>query len=322
MSLRSPFIKIGSSSSAMAAWAWIALLIPCSIYSFLYNPDYLPHLIGYSLLGSIAESIYTFIIKRKRRLVCMGSAFSAALLAASVPPTVPFFPMCCAILLMVWIIKLPMSGSPLRFNAAMAGRLFLMLVFPATAVNWGTPAVDAISTATPQELYRSEGYPLEYSQWLFSKIEGSWEGLLTLVPGSPGETFPLLLIPIGALLVWKGIIGWRTPIFFLLSFSIMTAIFGHDPLYNLLSAATLFSAVFIVADPVSTPMSKSGQVLCGLIIGISNAMIRQFTFYTEAIVYAVLIGNCYAPLLDKMAFELRGTQLQKRTVKLVYSLGK
>lgn len=296
----------------MAAWAWLALLIPCSIYSILYRPDFLPHLLGYSLLGSMAESVYTLIIKRKRRLVCTGSAFSAALLAASVPPTVPFLPMLFAILLMVWIIKLPMVGSPLRFNAAMTGRLFLMLVYPATVVNWGIPAVDVISTATPQELYRSEGYPLEYSRWLFSRIEGSWEGLFTLVPGSPGETFPLLLIPIGALLIWKGIIGWRTPIAFLVSFGIMTAVFGNDPLYNLLSAAALFSAVFIVADPVSTPMSKSAQVTCGLIIGISNALIRQYTFYTEAIVYAVLIGNCCAPLLDKIAFELRGRVLVNR----------
>ncbi|MDZ8119794.1 RnfABCDGE type electron transport complex subunit D [Pontiella agarivorans] len=312
MPLTPPFIRIGSSSSAGAAWACLALLTPCSIYSFLYHPAYLPHLIGYSLLGSMAETLYTLVIKRKRRLVCMGSAFSAALLAASVPPTVPFPPMLLAILLMVWIIKLPMIGSPLRFNAAMSGRLFLMLAYPSTVINWGSPAIDTISTATPQELYRSESYPLEYSHWLFSKIEGNWEGLFTLVPGSPGETFPLLLIPIGAWLIWKGIIGWRTPVFFLLSFSIMTTISGNDPLYNLLSAAVLFSAVFIVTDPVSTPMSKSGQIICGIVTGISNALIRQFTFYTEAIVYAVLIGNSCAPLLDKIAFELRGRILMNR----------
>ncbi len=303
----------------MAAWAWLALLVPCALYSVLYRPDFLPHLLGYSLLGSLAETSCTFIFKRKRRLVCMGSAFSAALLAASVPPTVPFLPMCFAILLMIGLIKLPMVRSPLRFNTAMTGRLFLMLAYPAAVVNWGTPSADTISAATPQELFRSEGYPLEYSRWLFGRIEGSWEGLFTLVPGSPGETLPLLLIPIGALLIWKGIIGWRTPAAFLLSFGVMTAVFGNDPLYNLLSAAVLFSAVFIVADPASTPMSKGGQICCGLIIGISNALIRQYTFYTEAIVYAVLIGSLSAPLLDKAAFELRGLQLRKRTVKRVDS---
>ncbi|MDF7800252.1 RnfABCDGE type electron transport complex subunit D [Pontiellaceae bacterium B1224] len=312
MSVQSPFIRIGSRSSAMAAWAMLALLVPCSIYSALYDSTFVWRLIGYALLGMMAETVYTLIVKRKRRLVCMGSGFTAALIAASVPPTMPFLPMLFSILIAVWIVKLPMVGSPLRFNAAMVGRLFLMLVYPAQTVNWGTPTVDVISTATPQELYRSEGFPLEWSEWLFSKIDGTWEGLFLLVPGSPGETFPLLILLLGGLLCWKGIIGWRIPLFFLLSFSITSAVFGNSLLFNLLSAAILFSAVFIVADPVSTPMSKSGQMICGLIIGISNALIREFTFYTEAIVYAVLLGNLCAPLLDHLAFEVRGKQLQRR----------
>lgn len=314
MSVASPFIRIGSRSSPMAAWALLALMIPSSIYSMLYQSPFIFHLIGYALIGMMAETTFTLIIKRKRRLVCMGSGLTAALIAASVPPSMPFLPMLLSILIAVWVIKLPMVGSPLRFNAAMAGRLFLMLVYPAQIVNWGTPTADVISTATPQELYRSEGYPLEGSEWLFSKIDGTWEGLLMLVPGSPGETFPILIVLLGILLCWKGIIGWRTPLFFLLSFSVTTAACGNSLLYNLLSSAILFSAVFIVADPVSTPMSKSGQIICGLIIGISNALIRHFTFYTEAIVYAVLLGNLCAPLLDRIAFEVRGRQLQKRTL--------
>ena len=297
----------------MAAWALLALLVPASIYSALYQSPFVLHLTGYALLGMMAETVYTLLLKRKRRLVCMGSGFTAALIAASVPAGMPFLPMLFSILIAIWIIKLPMVGSPLRLNAAMAGRLFLMLVYPAQIVNWGTPTADVISTATPQELYRSEGYPLEWSEWLFTKIDGTWEGLLMLVPGSPGETFPVLTLLLGSLLCWKRIIGWRTPTFFLLSFGITTALCGNSPIYNLLSSATLFSAVFIVADPVSTPMSKSGQMVCGLVIGISNALIRHYTFYTEAIVYAVLLGNLCTPLLDRIAFEAKGKMLQKRT---------
>ncbi len=98
MSIPSPFIRIGSSSSAMAAWAMLALLVPITTYSVLYKSPFVFLLIGYALLGSVAETLFTFVIKRKRRLICMGSAFSAALLAASVPPTMPFLPMLFAIL--------------------------------------------------------------------------------------------------------------------------------------------------------------------------------------------------------------------------------
>jgi Na+-translocating ferredoxin:NAD+ oxidoreductase subunit D len=312
MPVASPFIRTGTRSTAMAAWVMLALMVPSTIYSILYRSPFIFHLIGYALLGMLAETLYTLVIKRQRRLICTGSALTAALIAASVPTSMPFLPMLFAILIAVWVVKLPVVGLPLRFNAAMAGRLFLMLAYPGHVVNWGTPSADVISTATPQELYRCEGFALEWPQLLFGRIEGIWEDLFLLVPGSPGETFPLVILLLGALLCWKGISSWRTPVAFLLSFCITTALCGNSPLFNLLSAATVFSAVFIVSDPVSTPMSKGGQIACGLIIGISNALIRHFTFYTEAIVYAVLLGNLCAPLLDRIAFEARGWQLKRR----------
>jgi electron transport complex protein RnfD len=314
MSIASPFLRIGARSSAMAAWAMAALIVPCAVYSILYRSPFILHLIGYAMLGTFAETLFTLVVKRQIRLINMGSAFTAALIAASVPTSMPFVPMLYAIVIAVWLVKLPMVGIPLRLNAAMTGRLFLMLVYPTQTVAWGTPTPDVISTATPQELYRSEGFALEWSQLLFSRIEGVWEELFLLVPGSPGETFPLILLLLGIILCWKRIITWRTPVAFLLSFGITTALCGNSLVFNLCSAATIFSAVFIVSDPVSTPMSKSGRIACGIIIGISNALIRNFTFYTEAIVYAVLIGNLCSPLLDRIAFSAQGWRLNKRIV--------
>jgi electron transport complex protein RnfD len=312
MSTSSPFIRIGARSSNMAAWVLLALMIPAAIYSILYQSTFIYQLVVYALVGMLAEGIYTLLIKRKARFAGFGSGLTAALIAASVPPSMPFLPMCYAILIAVWIVKLPMTGIALRFNAAMVGRLFLMLVYPGHVVNWGTPTPDVISCATPQELYRTEGFALEWPQLLFGRVEGVWENLFLLVPGSPGETFPILLLLIGGVLCWKGILSWRAPVAFLLSFAIVTALCGNSPLFNLFSSATIFSAVFIVSDPVSTPLSKSGKIACGIIIGVSNALLRNFTYYTEAIVYAVLIGNLCAPLLDRIAFAAQSRRLAGR----------
>lgn len=312
MSINAPFLRMGARNSRMAVWAMAALMVPTALYSILYRSPFIFQMIGYALLGIVAEGSYTLLIRRKLKLNSISSGLTAALITASVPPSMPFLPMLFAILLAVWIVKLPMAGLPLHFNAAMAGRLFLMLAYPSHVVAWGTPTADVISTATPQELYRSEGFALEWPQLLFARIGEVWEELLLLVPGSPGETFPLIILLIGVVLCWKGIVAWRTPIAFLLSFSITTALCGHSPVFNFFSAATIFSAVFIVSDPASTPMSKSGKILCGIIIGVSNALIRHFTYYTEAIVYAVLLGNLFTPLLDRLAFSAQGWRLLRR----------
>jgi Na+-translocating ferredoxin:NAD+ oxidoreductase RnfD subunit len=312
MSINSPFLKIGQRSSNMALWTLGALLVPSIIYSLLYKSPFVLQLLGYAVLGSLTETIYTKIIKKQNRLICSGSALSAALLAASLPPGMPFWPMLLAILITVMAVKLPMTGLPLRLNAAMTGRLFLMIAFPEHVVNWGTPTADVVSTATPQELYRSEMFSIDWQQLLFGKIEGTWEGLFSLVPGSPGETFPLALLLLGGVLYWKGISSWRAPMSFVVTFFVMSALTGNNPVFNLFSAATIFTAIFIVSDPVSSPMSKSGQLAFGCIVGLSNALLREFTYYTEAIAYAVLIGNFFAPLLDYTAFEIRGRTLRKQ----------
>lgn len=62
-------------------------------------------------------------------------------------------------------------------------------------------------------------------------------------------------------------------------------------------------------------MSKGGQIAVGLLIGVSNALIRHVTYYTEAIVYAVLLGNLCAPLFDRISYELQGRRLGRRMKK-------
>lgn len=315
MPLNSPFLRIGSRSTAMALWVLLALLVPSTIYSLLYREPFVFQILGYALAGMVAEGVFALLVFRKAKFNGIGSALTAALIAASVPPSMPFLPMLYAILIAVWIVRLPNRKRVLRLNAAMVGRLFLMLAYNNETVAWGNPVVDAVSAATPQELYRSEGFLLDWPTLLFGRIGGTWEGLFQMVPGSPGETFPVILLLIGAVFCWKGIVAWRAPVAFLLSFCIATALLGNSPLFNLFSSATIFSAVFIVSDPVSTPMSKSGKIACGVIMGIGNALIRHCTYYTEAIVYAVLIGNICSPMLDRVAFAMKGRQLQRRIAK-------
>ena len=85
----------------------------------------------------------------------------------------------------------------------------------------------------------------------------------------------------------------------MLSFSIINILYQADPIYNLITASSLFSMLFLFSDPYSTPKSKLGKIIFGLIIGLSNGLIRHETYYTEAMVYAVLIANLFTPFLDR-----------------------
>lgn len=307
-----PCLRTTSRPAVPTTWVLAALLVPAGAYSILYGSDFIFRMLGYAVFGMAAEALFRLIARRPVRLFNPGSSLTAALLAASVPPGMPVPSLLMAILIALWIVKLPNTNRLFRINAAMTGRLFLMLAFPSEIAQWGIAPPDVISTATPQELYRNEGFALDWHTLLFQPVEGTWEGLFALVPGSPGETFPLVTLLIGAGLCLGRMMSWRTPFAYLATFAVATTALGNDPFFNLFSAGTMFTAVFIASDPVSTPISRGGQIACGLIMGISNALIRHMTYYTEAVVYAVLIGNLASPFLDRIAFRLKGQLLLYR----------
>lgn len=309
----SPYILKGSRTSMLAVWVLVALYVPVSVYSALYNPPYAAWFTGYVVIGLLLDALYHFLRDGTFHVKSLGSGVSAALLAASLPPTMPFLPMLFALIVSIVLVKLPGRGSPLRFNAAMAGRLFLMLAYSEATTDRGAPYwPNVISCATPLELYQNEGAALPLHQLLWGRLGGTWEDLFQIVPASPGETMPALILLLGIILFVKGIIPWRTPLAFLIAYLTGISLLGEAPHYHLFTGATLFSAIFILTDPVSTPMSKIGQTLTGVLVGIITALLQHFTYYTETIVFAVLLGNLFAPLLDRMAFVAQSRRIQRR----------
>ena len=73
----------------------------------------------------------------------------------------------------------------------------------------------------------------------------------------------------------------------------------------LLSGGLLFAAVFMVTDPVTSPMTNSGKWAYGILVGSLTLLIRNLTGYVEGIMFAILVGNIVAPLFDEVIFRIR-----------------
>ena len=55
----------------------------------------------------------------------------------------------------------------------------------------------------------------------------------------------------------------------------------------------------MAVDYVTSPITKNGQILYGLLIGVLAAALR-LRGIEEAVVYAVLVGNLAVPLIEKI----------------------
>ena len=71
-----------------------------------------------------------------------------------------------------------------------------------------------------------------------------------------------------------------------------------DVLYSLLSGGVLFGAVFMLTDPVTSPINSPSRVMYGIIAAVFTVFIRLFAALPEGVAFSILIVNMLAPFLD------------------------
>jgi electron transport complex protein RnfD len=60
----------------------------------------------------------------------------------------------------------------------------------------------------------------------------------------------------------------------------------------------MLGAIFMATDMVSSPMSRNGQLVFGVGIGLLTVIIRMWGAYPEGMSFAILLMNGLTPLLN------------------------
>jgi Na+-transporting NADH:ubiquinone oxidoreductase subunit B len=125
------------------------------------------------------------------------------------------------------------------------------------------------------------------------------------ISGSLGETSALLILLAAVYLTVTKTASWKLMVSCFVGFTVLntvlylTGIIPSDPLFSILSGGFLFATVFMVTDPISAPSHEVSKILYGVLIGSLSVIIRSFSLFTEGIMFAILIANMFAPLIDR-----------------------
>ena len=309
----SPHVHSPVSTNRIMLDVVIALL-PALLVSFLFY--------GWSELLVIAVSavscvglewlIARFVMKRPELFSGSSALVTGLLLAMNLPTTSPWWMIVVGAVVAIGIAKMSFGGLGQNiFNPAITARVFLLISFPVQMTNWAMPAsgfiaADAVSGATPLGIIKEgikSGLPIPE---ILEANGMSAVSILRDIGGSGGEISAVaLLVGFVYLLIRKVVKPW-IPLSIICTIALISLIFhGIDPdrftgvAFNLVTGGVLLGAFFMATDYVTSPVSNWGGVVFGVGIGLIVMMIRYFGSYPEGMSFAILIMNCFVPLINR-----------------------
>ena len=224
------------------------------------------------------------------------------------------------------------------FNPAMAGRCFVYICFPiALTATWAHVAKgpwgaldkwstvvnpDAVTSATPMAFLKAGRIVLKdddcssattevpadvaEGQVQYVKRSAFYRGLLLgRISGTMGVTSALLALIGGTYLFYTKTASRTIILSLITAYAALNQVlywFGVEPVPGawpaLLGGGFLFGAFFMATDPVSAPKTDLAKIFYGIMIAVFTTIIRNFSIFNGGLMFSVLIGNMFAPILD------------------------
>lgn len=289
-----------SRSVSKCMWHVIVALLPavaCSLYYFGLGAMVV---IAASILGCvIVEYAINRWMLRAPSTIGNGSAvLTGLLLALNLPSNIPVWIVLIGSVVAIGIGKMSFGGLGCNiWNPALVGRVFLLISFPAQMTSWPVPLenqwryLDATTGATTLGM-------LKLGEISPDSVD-LWHNALGLTAGSLGEVSALALLLGFAWLLVTRVITWHILVAIFASVALFALAVGDNIGVQLLSGGLMLGAIFMATDYVTSPMSRKGMIVYGVMIGVITVVIRKWGAYPEGVSFAILLMNSFVPLIDR-----------------------
>ena len=291
----SPHIHSGDSISKNMYGVLIALIPAFLVSLYFFGLGALIVTVVSVFFCVLFEYLIQKFLMKKQPTIYDGSAIlTGVLLAFNLPSNLPIWIIAIGALAAIGIGKMSFGGLGNNiFNPALTGRIFLLISFPAQMTTW--PIVDVMN---PFPLTYTDATTGATALSLLHDPSAAMPSLsnmfLGYMGGSLGEICALGLLLGFIYMLWKKIITWHIPVSIFVTVFIFTGIMHlvnpiqyANPFFHLFSGGMMLGAIFMATDYVTSPMSKGGQIVFGIGIGILTKGIRLFGSYPAGMSFAI-----------------------------------
>ena len=290
----SPHIRSKVTTSNIMLWV-IAALLPATIFG-VWNFGLNAFVLVVTTVATcvVTEYAYQKLMHKKVTIGDGSAVLTGLLLALNLPSSVPWWMGVLGGVFAILVVKQLFGGLGQNFmNPALGARCFLLISFTGRMTNF---AYDTFTGATPLAELKAEGAIHSFS---------GMDMIIGTIPGTIGETSVLAIIAGAMLLIGLGIIDLRIPGTYILSFVVFIMLFGGhglDAQYivaHLSGGGLMLGAFFMATDYVTSPITKRGQLVYGISLGILTGVFRIFGGSAEGVSYAIIFCNLLVPLLER-----------------------
>lgn len=287
-----PHIRSRVTTSNIMLAVVIALLPAAGFGIYNFGLDALILILVTVATTVLTEYIYEKAMRKKVTVGDFSAVVTGLLLALNLPSSAPWWIGVLGGVFAILVVKMLFGGLGQNFmNPALGARCFLLISYTSIMCNFDC---DAYTGATP----------------LASLKAGESVNILDMVIGKTGGTIgetSMIAIVIGAcFLILLGIIDLKIPGSYIVTFVIFICLFGghgFDPAFisaHLAGGGLMLGAFFMATDYVTRPVTKKGQYLYGIILGLLTGIFRIFGPSAEGVSYAIILGNLLVPLIEKV----------------------
>jgi Na+-translocating ferredoxin:NAD+ oxidoreductase RnfD subunit len=311
--MNQPKVLKFKAMNANMKWLNISLLLLVLAGIFIFGIQILFLALTVIIVDLIFEIMFAFF---RGKQIDEGWLYNALILVLLLPPTVPLWIAAVGAGFGAFFGKLVFGGYPKYvFNPAVVGVIFLTISFPQFLnTQWLDPVTALVSSSNPVITW-SRGVDVLATYPLMNLLLGT-------APGLVGEVSRGLAILLGIGLMAMRVIDWKAPLTFLVSLlglGFLGQVAGiegfYDPFTAMIVGTAVFAAFFIISDKPTLPVTTAGKFIYGFLFAFFTIIIRVFSAWPEGIIFATIIVNVLAPLIDSSVARKPLSQIMTAEVK-------
>ena len=299
-----PHIRSKTTTSSLM-FSVIVALLPATGYGIFHFGLKAFYIIALAVFTAVcSEKLFCIITKRKSTIGDFSAIVTGLLLGLNLPVSVPLWIPVLGSFFAIVVVKMLFGGLGQNFmNPALGARCFLVISFASIMTDF---SIDGVSSATPLQAMRAGD-----SVNLLDMLKGNTLGTI-------GETSALALLIGAVLLIILNVIDVSIPLTYIGTFVVFMGIFGgkgFDAIFltqHVLGGGLILGAFFMATDYVTRPITFTGRIIYGIILGLLTGIFRVFGPSGEGVSYAIILSNLLVPLIEKVTvptfFGKRGTK--------------